>query len=256
VLRRDLRDRGDRGAAEGSLSVPRVPTLPEGALRIFARVDRFHCECPCCGELLRAAFGTASIGQIRRAEAKHHRHHTRKSSTLKAAVAMYNPLTQRLKCPRCYRTWGVGLLLYPVAERLQPQQPYDTKPTWAQLLALRQTSTIAFMVDKPLSGSTSVNILVEGACTCEGRRFGRADPRCPIHGTEELLPPAPALEPLALAAEIERLKTENAQLVRQQERDRAAHAREVLKVRRRQIADQLQAEARAAAEAAKRAGDS
>jgi hypothetical protein len=196
--------------------MPRLPHLPDGALRIFGRVDRFHCECPRCGELLRAYFGMTPVGQVRRAEAKSVKAHPRRSgrqpANRKTAVAMYNPLTQRLTCPRCKRRWGVGLLLYPVGERTQARQPYDTQPTWPQLLALRQTSTIAYMVDKPLSGSDSVNILVEGECTCEG---GRINARCPVHGSEEQLPAGP--ERLTLEAEIARLTAENKALIKAQQ---------------------------------------
>jgi hypothetical protein len=154
--------------------MPRVPTLPAGTLRLFARIDRFTCECPRCQQLIVAHFDKP-IGQVRRRLA------TKKHSG--GEHLTYNPLTSRLRCPRCRRTFGVGLLLYPVHERSQPQQPYDTQPTYRQLIALRQLAG-GFILQRPIKGRDSVNILVEGTCRC---LFGRTDPTCPVHGWEEQL---------------------------------------------------------------------
>lgn len=96
---------------------------------------------------------------------------------------MYNPLTQRLTCPQCRRTFGVGLLLYPVKAQSPATQPYDTRPTYRQLLELRQMMT-GFFVDKPLSGSDSVNLAIEQECTCKDL-FGRGSDGCPVHGWDD-----------------------------------------------------------------------
>jgi hypothetical protein len=172
--------------------MPRIPTLPP-ALRFFGRIDRFTCECPRCAQLLRAHFDQESVAHVRRAEAGKRRPSPSGTMRKPAAVQVYNPLTQRLTCTRCRRVWAVGLVLYPVHPRSQAQQPYDTRPTWKQLLELRQLSTAAYFVDHPIKGRDSVNLAIEGTCIC---RDGRMDPVCPIHGWEEQLGPK---SPVALA---------------------------------------------------------
>ncbi len=155
--------------------MPRVPKLPAGSLRLFGRVDRFTVECPRCAQLISAHFDRRMpIGHVRRAEATKARPSTRRNSK----DLVYNPLTSRLCCPRCRRIWAVGLLLYPVHERSQGQQPDDTRPSWQQLLELRQLGG-AFLANKPIRGRDSVNLYVEAPCTCER---GRIAPDCPVHG--------------------------------------------------------------------------
>lgn len=174
--------------------MPRVPTLPP-ALRLFGRIDRFTCECPRCAQLIQAHFDKP-VGQVRRqiATRKHHGG---------GARFTYNPLTSRLTCPRCHRTFGVGLLLYPVHERSQPQQPYDTQPTYRQLIALRQLGG-GFILEKPIKGRDSVNILVEGTCSC---KFGRTYENCPVHGwAEQLGEKTPAAQAELDKAELRILK--------------------------------------------------
>lgn len=186
--------------------MPRIPALPPNTLRLYARLDRFTTECPRCGEILRA--NLHHIGQVRRAEAKRSRPTTRDPGN--PNVQVYNPLTQRLICPQCRRTFVVGLLIYPVEPRAQPEQPYDTQPSWKQLLRERQL-TGAFFLDKPIRGAQSVNVVVEGGCQCEVR--GALVPTCPVHGWEEQLEPnARTDERVALETELARLREENAEL--------------------------------------------
>jgi hypothetical protein len=173
--------------------MPRVPSLPAGSLRIFGRIDRFTCECPKCGQLLRAAFERV-IGAERRKAAKGQ--HVR---------GAFNPLTSRLTCTRCGGVFGVGLLLYPVHARSAPDQPGDTKPTWKQLLALRSL-TMAALLPVPIKGRDSVNLAVEGICRCgqdnRGHVIGdRVDPTCPVHGWQEQLGPKSATSEAELARE-------------------------------------------------------
>lgn len=181
--------------------MPRIPTLPEGSLRFFGRIDRFTCECPRCGEILRAHFSGKPVSHVRRAEAKKASPTPAKGEGAKPAdVTVYNPLTQRLQCTRCRRVFAVGLLLYPVGSHAAAQQPYDTKPTWQQLLAIRQLSNAAYFVDKPIRGRDSVNLAVDGVCICKD---GRIDHVCAVHGWDEQLGPKTpaALQELARQAE-------------------------------------------------------
>lgn len=175
--------------------------MPEGSLRLFGRIDRFTCECPRCGEILRAHFSGKPVSHVRRAEAKKDRPTPAKGEGAKPAdVTVYNPLTQRLQCTRCRRVFAVGLLLYPVGSHAAAQQPYDTKPTWQQLLAIRQLSNAAYFVDKPIRGRDSVNLAVDGVCICKD---GRIDRVCAVHGWDEQLGPKTpaALQELARQAE-------------------------------------------------------
>ena len=177
--------------------MPRPDTLPQGVLRFFARVDRFTCECPRCGQLIQAHFDRSSgisVGEVRRKEAQ------RKTIKLRGRHLTYNPLTSRLTCPRCRRLFAVGLLLYPVQERSRQQQPQDTQPTYKQLLALRQLQGGGFLVNTPIRGRDSVNLAVQGTCTCTlvGRWDAlrvRPSSTCPVHGWEEQLGPTPTGKP-------------------------------------------------------------
>lgn len=185
--------------------MPRLPALPDNALRLYGRIDRFTVECPRCATLIRAAF--KNIAQTRRQEAKKTRPSAKDPGN--PTVAVFNPLTQRLTCPQCRRVFAVGLLLYPVASRMNPGQPYDTAPTWKQLLEERQLCS-AFILQQPIKGAASVNILVESACSCEGRALA---PSCPVHGwSEQLSPNGRTTEQAALEAEIARLREENLRL--------------------------------------------
>lgn len=166
--------------------MPRPPRLPPDTLRLFARIDRFTCECPRCGQIIRAHFD-APISQVRRKLAQR----VRESRNHGGQRLTYNPLTSRLRCPSCKRVFGVGLLLYPVHERAQARQPYDTQPTYRQLAALRQQGG-GFLLSRPIKGRDSVNVVTQGICRC---LFGRVDPICPVHGWEEQIGPVPDHEP-------------------------------------------------------------
>lgn len=158
--------------------MPRLPFLPAGALRLFGRIDRFTCECPACGQITHAHFDR-EVAKVRRKLVRP------KQQGRPDPGMTYNPLTSRLRCPQCMRIWGVGLLLYPVVPRAAASQPYDQRPTWKQLLNLRQIHT-GFLLEKKVRGSDSLNVVVEQTCTCEEIEGAiRTRPNCPVHGWEE-----------------------------------------------------------------------
>jgi len=182
--------------------MPRLPRLPQPALRLFGRIDRFTVECPRCGKIIIATFNRhysaieAHALQRDRPTRPPRPLRPRKSAqAIRAKQAVqqkptttmvYNPLTSRLCCPHCHRIFAVGLLLYSVGQSA-PQAPADQRPTWKQLLELRQT-TGAFYLDGPLvRGAEPLNILVESACTCA---VGHVSSGCPVHGWD-----TPADEP-------------------------------------------------------------
>jgi len=152
--------------------MPRPDHAPDG-VRFFARVDRFVCECPACGHLIHAYFDHPA--KVRRQEAQRKR-----PSAPRRHV--YNPLTSRVCCPLCRRIWAVGLILYPVARRAPSKQPTDQKPTYRQLLALRQYAG-GILAEQVRQGDDAVNVAICADCTCPDS-YGAWAPACPIHGWE------------------------------------------------------------------------
>lgn len=166
--------------------MPHLPSLPPGTPRVFGRIDRFTCECPRCGQLIQAHFDRPA-GQIRRAQIQPSLKEGAPGRVKPRSTLTYNPLTSRLTCPQCNRVWGVGLLLYPVHPRSAPSQPMDQRPTFQQLLAMRQLAG-GFFMDKaaPIKGVDSLNLAIDEECACwlENSTPPRMHyvAKCPIHG--------------------------------------------------------------------------
>lgn len=151
----------------------RPHTLPgDPRQRFFARIDRFVCECPKCGELILAYFDSSPRAR------RFRKQKDREDGRTRASV--YNPLTATVCCPGCRKAFGVGLLLWPLQERKQRKTPPDIKPTWKQLLELRRSGG-GFMGDHPIDGAEEVNAAIVADCLCQdgGLHMG-----CPIHGWE------------------------------------------------------------------------
>lgn len=146
--------------------MPHVPTAPPGT-RFFARVDRFHCECPSCGALI-IAHKDGTIG--------------REHSALKRRRAtQYNPITSQLTCPECRRTYGVGLLLWPLQKGIRKTNlPADHQPTRRQLRQLAQYAYGIWALDVKRQGD-SLNLAIDQECTCPQLEGGWR-PNCPVHG--------------------------------------------------------------------------
>lgn len=169
---------------------PRLPAEPGG--RFFARVDRFVCECPACGQLIHAYFDQKRqvVGRGRKPQ--------------RARAVVYNPITSRLTCPWCRRTWGVGLILYPLAPRRASRQPRDQRPSLAQLLELRRRGG-AWLGRSEITGADEVNQAITSECSCPEDLVGGLDMACPIHGwqatnerlREQQAQPAPSAPPEA-----------------------------------------------------------
>jgi len=163
---------------------PRIPHMPDETLRFFARVDRFTCECPRCGQIIQAHFDR-NISRVRQDEARK-KTPTSRSSRGEGKRLTYNPLSSRLTCTQCRRTFGVGLLLYPVEPRATGRQPPDTRPTSDQLLEIRRLSG-GFLVKGKIAAEAEVNLAIENSCTCPDRGTSR---HCPVHGWPELREPS------------------------------------------------------------------
>ena len=159
--------------------MPHVPTMLP-ADRFFARLDRFECECPSCGNLILSSFdersGPArlqSIGQ-RRGAARRTPHNV----SVKALV--WNPLSQRLACPFCGKSYYAGLVLYP-APPSRPQAiapPADAIPTRRQLAELRRR-TGGWWAEQAYKPGEPVNLIIDSPCICPPKGWAVV---CPVHG--------------------------------------------------------------------------
>ena len=167
--------------------MPHEPTAPAG-VRFFARIDRFHCECPSCGalvvgdldprrshqrDLLAARANKTRRTQTTREKARHNPDHP------------YNPFTQVLTCPLCGKSYGVGLLLWSFTKAPGHHPPSDTQPSRRELAQLRQYAESRWPWQAKRSGE-EVNVYVEPECPCVA--LDRRDPACPIHGDSVIYP--------------------------------------------------------------------
>jgi hypothetical protein len=142
--------------------MPHVPKPPDGT-RFFARIDKFHCECPACGAIIVA-----------------HRDGTRGSehSAFKRRRAVqYNLIASQLTCPDCRRTFGVGLMLWPLKRaRKRADLPADHQPTLRELRALAGLAYGIWATEVKRQGD-ALNIAIDAECICvEGWRGD-----CPVH---------------------------------------------------------------------------
>ena len=155
--------------------MPHVPHAPEGT-RFFARIDRFHCECPSCGTLIVAhkdpqvAVGSPRLRQRR--------------------GTLYNPITSVLYCPGCHRAYGVGLMLWPLrrgggAKRI----PADHQPTRRQMRALAQYAYGIWATEIRRQGD-ELNIAIDQECSCPEGGWRES---CPVHGWAQVLKNHPEL---------------------------------------------------------------
>jgi hypothetical protein len=165
--------------------MPHQPTAPPGT-RFFARVDRFHCECPSCGALIVAA-------KDPRLEATSPRLKRRRGTT-------YNPISSVLHCWSCRTTFGVGLLLWPLGRGGRKHRiPADHQPTRRQLRELAQYSCGIWAAEIKRQGD-SLNVAIDQECTCTPPGWS---PGCPVHGWEAFMDsqnelpdlPPPPVEP-------------------------------------------------------------
>lgn len=148
--------------------MPFQPLAPRGP-RCFARIDRFHCECPNCGQLIVAAMDAETLGRVPQALRRRKRRTT-----------LYNPITGKLTCHACRMVFGVGLLLWPMAPG--GGNPYtlpeDWEPKRRHLTALRAYLEGVWPEEAKRPGEAR-NVVVTQPCPCTG---GVVVPSCPVHG--------------------------------------------------------------------------
>lgn len=170
--------------------MPQQPTAPLG-IRFFARLDRFHCECPSCTALIVADLDPRRSRQrdilAQRATRRRHKPgETSRQRVTADSAHPYNPFTAVLTCPSCGRVWQAGLLLWslPSGTRTPWQAPPDTKPTRRQLAQLRAYAGGRWPWQAKRSGE-EINVAVVAECLCPPPD-GWA-PHCPVHGSDFVL---------------------------------------------------------------------
>lgn len=153
--------------------MPHRPSAPPG-IRFFARLDRFHCECPACGQLIVAHKDARAPEPTRK---------SRTAAFKRSRYTQYNPITSILTCPACRLSFGVGLLLWPLARgRRRARIPADHQPTRRQLRQLAQYSYGIWGEEVKQQGD-ELNIAIDQECTCPQLEGGWRE-SCPVHGWE------------------------------------------------------------------------
>lgn len=154
--------------------MPHAPSAPPGT-RFFARVDRFHCECPACGQLI-VAHKDKNVQHL--------------TAGRKRRGTMYNPISSTLYCPRCRAAYGVGLLLWPLRRGGGKRTvPADHQPTRRQLRELSQYSYGIWTTEIKAQGD-ELNIAIDQECSCPVLGWRES---CPVHGWKQLLQDHPEL---------------------------------------------------------------
>lgn len=150
--------------------MPHVPEAPAGS-RFFARIDRFHCECPACGALI-VAHKDPSV-------------RTSSPAMTKRRRTLYNPIMSIVTCPSCRRAFGVGLMLWSLGRGGPGRRvPADHQPTRRQLRELASYSYGVWAAEIKRQGD-ELNIAIDQECCCPRSEGGWA-PRCPVHGWEQV----------------------------------------------------------------------
>jgi hypothetical protein len=151
--------------------MPHVPHLPPST-RFFGRIDRFHCECPSCGQLIVAHKDPRILGAL--------------PPGISRRRTTYNPISSVLYCPGCGMAFGVGLLLWPLRRGGGKHTvPADQQPTRRQQRELSQYMYGVWMAEARRQGS-ALNLAIDEDCTCP-REEGGWRPGCPVHGWEAFM---------------------------------------------------------------------
>lgn len=146
----------------------RLPHLPSGATRFFARPLAGVLECPRCGHVL--SFNS-SVGRHR-------------------SSVGWDSRTSRLRCPACEMTVMLGLIAWPVVQGSGGATlPRDQTPHERQLGQMRAMGGLGngwwMPRDQAKKARRADHTNVTAGCSCTERGDGTPgldDPRCPIHG--------------------------------------------------------------------------
>jgi hypothetical protein len=158
--------------------MPHRRTVPP-ADRFFARLDKFECECPNCGQMIFTAHDDRTL-PARLLGPDKRRHAAALPRNQSVWNLVWNPLAQRLRCPWCGIAYYAGLMLYPSKSgaRRALAAPPDATPDKRQWLAIRRRAGGFFAKDTYIYGQ-NVNWVIDADCTCGEDTWA---PACPIHG--------------------------------------------------------------------------
>jgi len=172
--------------------MPDLPRMPPGR-RLFARIDRFECACPACGQLIFADLDRKHLPK-RMSDVSRARAAAKQRPTCESVSKLFwNPHTQRLCCPWCGRIYTVGVVIYPVqhrGRRVTTAAP-DIVPTPEEVAEMRRLGGGWFVTGGKAAGAYA-NLHVTDECRCP--HLGTA-PSCPLHGEEVLGRPVPVKLP-------------------------------------------------------------
>jgi hypothetical protein len=162
--------------------MPHARTTPPHD-RFFARIDRFECECPHCGKLIFAVMDQRNSMIRNSALSKRQARGRLLPSNPRLLDSVWNPVSQRLKCPNCEHTYMVGLLVYPVltGTRRMLDPPPDVVPTAREIAACRQRAG-GYYATKTYQRGAPVNVSLSSTCSCPPKGWLGS---CPVHGDPE-----------------------------------------------------------------------
>lgn len=156
--------------------MPEIPRMSPGR-RVFARIDKFECSCPHCGEIVFAAMDGRYLTATREKA-------QRRPKAVEILKLFWDPYTQRFKCPWCNHVYTVGVVFYPA----RPSQPRvhtpapDCKPTAAEVAEMRRLAS-GWLAEQGRHPQDDANLVVTASCSCP--TLGTA-PDCPLHGEQTL----------------------------------------------------------------------
>jgi ribosomal protein S27AE len=161
----------------------RLPHLPSGVTRFWAKPLAFYMECPRCGTVIYAQTTRRSspAGSPRGEPTKDQRG--------------WDPKTGRLKCPNCGLVVVVGLIAWPTlpkggVPRTAPQDQVPGERENAQLRAMGGEGAGWWMPkEKAIKAFRPEHTNITAKCTCRYitpydkrlKEFWEVDPNCAIH---------------------------------------------------------------------------
>lgn len=159
--------------------MPEVDRMPPGR-RCFARIDRFECACPHCGRLIWAGIDKHYLPKRLQGTARARAVAKQRPTSRGVWSLVWNPYSQRLRCPWCEHSFTVGLVFYPnpAGETRTTVPPPDCAPNAAELAEMRRLGG-GWFADKARKWDDPANVVVSRGCSCP--RLG-VDPYCPLHG--------------------------------------------------------------------------
>ena len=159
--------------------MPHVPTMPP-ASRLWARLAKFECACPKCGEVITTEHDARQL-PARMANTSRKRQAAKQYPRAPSVWDLvWNPHTQRLKCPSCGAAFTVGLTIFalrPGSRRILVAPP-DTVPNAHERAELDRLGG-AWYLESPYLAGQPVNLAIDTPCSCPEKGWLVT---CAVHG--------------------------------------------------------------------------